>query len=115
MGMLPYEEICLAAITANQGVVADVDHALKQATKDIADPNTHPTKTRTVTLKIKLKPPSDGSRAQAQIECEVDLKRGGDIPRTGFVTISRDGIGSIPMADQLSIEAHLEAHKGGSK
>ena len=114
MSELPYEEICLAAIGDNQGAVRQVDYALKQVMKNIADPNTDPKKKRSVTLKIIFDP--EPNRKSANIEYSVDAKLAGDMPGADHVTISNDGTGFVPMMEQLELKTRpLEAREGGER
>lgn len=115
MGM-PYEEICVAALGDNQAAVRQLDHALKEAAKDIADPNSDVTKRRVVTLRVELKPALD--RQSAEISYKVEKKFPGDTPGVDFLTISRDGRGHVPMADQMSLPGTretLRAENGGEE
>lgn len=108
-GELPYEEICIAAIGDDQGCVKQIDYALKQVVKNIADPNTDPTKKRAVVVKIEFKP--DQTRKKAEITYTVEAKIAGDIPGADHVTISQDGIGVVPMFDQLDLPISIEEVK----
>jgi hypothetical protein len=115
MSGLPYEEICLAAIGEDQAAVKQIDYALSQVVKNIADPNTDPVKKRSVTLKIEFKP--EQSRKSAEITFSVETKLAGDMPGSDHVTISADGTGVVPMFDQLKlpVEPRLTAKDGGEK
>lgn len=107
-----WEEICLAAIGPNEELVKQIDHALKQVVKNIADPNTDPAVKRIVTAKIEFNPAA--SRQSAEITFKVDSKLAGDIPGASHVAISLNGIGSIPMAEQLNLPGqHISEAKGG--
>jgi len=111
---LPYEEICIAALGAGQAAVKQLDHALMEAAKNIADPNSDVTKTRTVTLKVVLKPALD--RQSAEITFSVDKKFAGDTPGISHVQISQDGRGHVPMADQIPLTGtNLRAENGGDE
>lgn len=113
MSELPWEEICLAAIGDNQGAVKQVDYALKQVMKNIADVNTDPNTKRSVTLKIEFKP--EATRKKAEITYKVDAKLAGDMPGSDIVTISQDGVGIVPMFEQLELGARLDEVKGGAE
>jgi len=95
-----WEELCLAAIGQDENLVKQIDHALKEVAKNIADPNTDMDKVRKVKVEIKFKP---SDRSNAVIEYKVETALAGDAPGADFVTIGRDGTASIPMADQLPL------------
>lgn len=110
---LPFEEIGLAALGNRPGmVIRQIDFALREAMKNIKDPNKDATKKRVVTLKISLAPNKD--RTAAGIECFVETKFPGDKAVSDYVTISRDGRGTIAMTEQLDLTGPgLRAENGG--
>ena len=100
MSELPYEEICLAAIGPEMDAVRQVDAALKRAVQNIAEPGTDPDETRTVTLTIKLKPKD---RTSAEITYQVKEKLAGEAPGASYVSIGQDGVGKVPMFEQMEL------------
>lgn len=94
-----YEEICLASLGKNQALVKQVDNALREAVKDIADPNKDITKKRKVIVQIIFDPEKDHSGAA--IEYKVETKFPGDAPGIDMVIITQSGEGAVPMVDQL--------------
>lgn len=106
-----WEEICLAAIGDDEELRKQIDQALKEVVKNIADPNKDSGAKRTVTAKIEFIPAAN--RQSAKIDFSVNSKLAGDVPGCDHVVIALDGIGSIPMAEQLTLDGHISATKGG--
>jgi hypothetical protein len=97
-----YESFQLAAIGAKEAAVRQVDYALAEVMKNIADPNTDIDAKRVVTLKIELKPAKD--RRSADITATVTSKLSGDSPVVSHVLVGKNGKGLVPMAEQLEME-----------
>ena len=102
-----YEGLQLAAIGAKEAAVRQVDYALKEVLKNIADPNTDVDEKRVVTLKIEFKPAKD--RRSAEITSKVTSKLAGDAPVVAHVLVGVDGSGLVPMAEQLELKAPIES------
>jgi hypothetical protein len=96
-----WEELCLAAIGANENLVKQIDHALKEVAKNIVDPNTDVKEKRAVKIKIEFQPTDD--RRSASIKYKVDAKLAGDAPGADHVSFGQDGTGFVAMADQLPL------------